>query len=43
MSVKAIAARRDDQALSWMWKEVNESVVEALLRDSQVAGLCCKE
>jgi len=33
----AIAARRDDQVLSWMWKEVNESVVEALRRDSQVA------
>jgi LAO/AO transport system kinase len=33
----AIAARRDDQVLSWMWKEVNESVVEALRRDPQVA------
>jgi LAO/AO transport system kinase len=34
----AIAARRDDQVLSWMWKEVNESVVEALRRDPQVAA-----
>jgi LAO/AO transport system kinase len=33
----AIAARRDHQVLAWMWSEVNESLVEALWRDPQVA------
>ncbi|MCG6860243.1 MAG: methylmalonyl Co-A mutase-associated GTPase MeaB [Chromatiaceae bacterium] len=32
-----IAARRDDQVLAWMWREVKESVVEALRRDPQLA------